>query len=97
MDTEFGVSRVPREIRFTGKPHPQQSEAVGYFTPDSEMHVDTPDFAGIKEVYVFRVISPCFLLFDFWLSHFYSATIDVSMTFLSLSYHEKVHFPDQYP
>lgn len=46
------------------------------------MHVDVPDFAVIKEVSQCNLINPHFLLFDFWLSHFYSAAIDAAMTFL---------------
>lgn len=61
--------------------HLQKPDIIGYFMPNLEMHIEVPDFAVIKEVYLFSVINFYFPFFGFQLSQFYSVAIDESMTF----------------
>lgn len=76
----FGAIRVPKEFKCTER-FVYSDLKPGYVTPNLEMHVDAADFAVIKEVYLHSVTNSYFLLLDFWLSHFYSATTDASLTF----------------
>ena len=59
----------------------QKPDIVVYFKPKLEMHIEVPDFAVIKEVYLYSVINFYFLFFGFWLSQFYSGIHDILASF----------------